>query len=316
MSLRTRRLLVLTGKGGVGRTTLSLALGIAAGRAGLRTCVLSLHGEPHLAHIAGLGSPSYSPRALTPQVDVRTLSPTDCLADFGQRKLRLPGLARWFFESRLMTGFIESVPGLADLVQLGKIEDMLNHPLQDETAYDLAILDGPATGHGLSLLAGARAMAEMTRVGPFFDLANIIATFLSDASATGFLVATLPEALPAQEATELCHALTTDHAPPAAVIVNQVLQPAMPDDISIHALRQLPFAAALAEVVATLAEDALRQSARQREALRVLRAGLADLPAAAVAPIFTAPRVATPPRGLVALEPLAEALAPLFEVHP
>lgn len=227
MHLLDHRLLVVTGKGGVGRTTTTAALGLAAARLGKRVAVVELAGQDSLANALGREQAAYTARTVAPGLDVVSLSPTDCLADFGQRKLRVRALSRWFFESRLMTGFVEAVPGLQDLVQLGKIENMLLEPLPGDPVYDLIILDGPATGHGLTLLAAARTMREMTGVGPFHDLARIIEDLLEDHERTGIVLVTLPEALPVNESLQLITSLVADHVPPSLVVVNQV-RPAWP----------------------------------------------------------------------------------------
>jgi anion-transporting ArsA/GET3 family ATPase len=221
-SLLDRELIVVTGKGGVGRTTVTAALGLAAARAGRRTCIVELSGQDQLARKVGFHDARYEPRRVAPDLDLRSLSLPDCLADFGGRKLKLPGVARRVVESRLMTGIVDAIPGLHDLVQLGKLENMLREPLPGEPVYDLAVLDAPATGHGLTLLAAARSMREMTGTGPFHELASIIERLLEDAEATGVALVTLPEALPVNESLDLVRALATEHAPPDAVLVNQV----------------------------------------------------------------------------------------------
>ncbi len=301
--LRARRLVVVHGKGGVGRTTVSAALTLALARAGRAAVGVEIGGEDGLAQAFGYDAPAYAPRTPAPSAAVRSLSVEDCLADFGARKLRMPALARWFFTSRLMTGFVEAVPGLTDVIQLGKIEDMLNHPLAGEPVWDVGVLDAPATGHGLTLVGAARSMAELTRVGPFFDLARIIERFLSDGGAVSHVVVTLPELLPVSESLQLVAALTADHAAPAAVILNQrgtgpARGPA--DDALAAALREAdePALAAL--------HDALRAAeAREAEAEAVLREGLKPLGV----PVVTLPRLGNGPVGPAALAPLTAALA-------
>jgi anion-transporting ArsA/GET3 family ATPase len=94
----------------------------------------------------------------------------------------------------------------------------------------VAILDAPATGHGLTLLSGAKSMATMTRVGPFHDLALTIAGFLADADRTALLLTTLPEALPVHECIEAMAALERDDAHLAGLVLNRVRQNTMPSE--------------------------------------------------------------------------------------
>ncbi|MCB9662635.1 MAG: hypothetical protein H6732_00830 [Alphaproteobacteria bacterium] len=298
-ALRDHELLVVTGKGGVGRTTTTAALGLAAAREGLRTCVVELGGQASLARTLGLPDAAYGPREVAPGLHLMSLSATACLGDFGQRKLHVGALARWFFESRVMAGFVEAVPGLTDVVQLGKVEDMLAAPQRDDPVFDLVVLDAPATGHGLTLLAAARAMAEMTAVGPFHDLAAIIEGLLGDPERTGVVLVTLPEALPVQESVELAHALATDGAPPVLTVVNQRLPP-WPDGLDEAAVTAALTAGAGPDepappLLADLARSELRRHRAQVEALAQLARRLPEVVGHPV-PLASLARLADPGR--------------------
>lgn len=306
MTLLDRKLLVVTGKGGVGRTTLTAALGLAAGRLGKRTTIVELHGEDALARRVGFDHAQYAPREIAPGVDVRSLSPLASVSDFGQRKLGLGGLASWFFESRLMSGFLEAVPGLHDLVQLGKIEDMLNHPIGDDPVYDLAVLDAPATGHGLTLMSAATTMRAMTSVGPFADLAAIIEAFLEDPSKTGFVLGTLPEQLPVLEGLDLARALTAEHTPPLAVLVNRT-RDEVPRGIDADAVAALVPDGDAGQAWAQATAATFARDARQRAAVDTLTATLPDAVGTAL-PVTCLPTLADDD-----LTPLVDALVAAME---
>ncbi len=275
MSRLHRKLLVVTGKGGVGRSTLCAALGLAAARAGKRAICVELSGQHAVAKTLGLPHATYEPQRVAPGLDHRTFTAADCLADFAQRKLHLPAVSNWLITSKPMATFLDAVPGLHDLLQLGKLENMIAEPLPGEPTWDLTILDAHATGHGLTLLAAARAMRETARVGPFYELAGIIERFLSDPEVTGFVVVTLPEALPVHEALELSNALAVDHAAPAAVLVNRCARE-WPDDAAADALRDALAARPepAAQALAALADEESTRSGHQRDAREVLRLGL------------------------------------------
>ncbi len=276
MSLFAHRLLVVTGKGGVGRTTTAAALGAAATAAGKRAIVVEMDGLRGLSVTMGMDDRSYAPRPTELGPSVMSLTPTDAIEDFGRRKLRLNALVGLVFRSRLMGTFIDAVPGLNDLVQLGKIEDMLNSPLPGETPWDLVILDAPATGHGLTLLAAARSMAEITRVGPFYELASIIERLLSDRTNTGIVITTLAEELPVAETLQLLDALEVDGSQVAAVVVNQVREPRLPDTPAWPAVRQRFHACPDDDVRvhAILADRAWGRQVGQADALEQLQRGL------------------------------------------
>ena len=279
MSLLDRKILVITGKGGVGRTTVAATLARAAAAEGKRVCVVELSGLDEVAGLFEVEPGTYAPQELDTDVFHRTLTPEDCVDDFGRRKLKVNALVRLVFRSRIMRSFLEAVPGLHDLVQLGKIENMINEPLPGEPHWDLVILDAPATGHGLTLLGSARSMREMTGVGPFAELARIIEVFLSDAAQTGIVLVTLPEELPVNETLDLLAALREDHPAEqdtvAMVVANQVRPPPLPSDLGSAWASARP---AVPSDVAHLVDQAIARDLRQREALARLRRGTGAVP--------------------------------------
>ncbi len=191
-------------------------------------CAVELSGESSLASAFGLAGRAYAPRAATDGVQVCSFTPLECLSDFGRRKLMLGALGSLVLENRLMGAFIDSLPGLHDMLQLGKLENQINEPLPGDPEWDLIVLDAPATGHGLSLLSNARAMREMTRVGPFFELARIIETLLVDPARCGVVVTTLAEELPVHETRELVEALRAEGLHLRGVVMNRVESVALP----------------------------------------------------------------------------------------
>jgi anion-transporting ArsA/GET3 family ATPase len=125
------------------------------------------------------------------------------------------------FGNKAIGAFVEAVPGFHDLLQLGKIEHMVVAPSEDER-YDLVVVDAPATGHGLTLLSTTSSMMDMTRVGPFYDLAAHIHTLLSDPLRTSLALVALPEELPVNESLELVAALGSERRQLRALVLNQV----------------------------------------------------------------------------------------------
>ena len=174
-----QRLVVVDGKGGVGRTTVAVALGRAWASRGRRVWVVSLHNDPGLARRCGV-APAYAPTPITPNLWVSTLATPAALRDFGTRKLPVGALGGAALGSRPMSALVDAVPGLADLVQLGKVEDRLRWPIGDEVPLDAIVLDAPATGHGHRLLDAPGVVAALARTGPFHGLAAKIAALIGD----------------------------------------------------------------------------------------------------------------------------------------
>ncbi|MEZ4236553.1 MAG: ArsA-related P-loop ATPase [Myxococcota bacterium] len=288
-ALIDHRLLVVVGKGGVGRTTVSAALAIAAARLGKRALVLELDQATGLPPKFDLApGASDAPRRGMPGVDVWSLTVPQCLEDFARRKLKLPGFARNLVRNRFVDTFVDAVPGLHDLMLLGKIENMIREPLPSDPHYDVVILDAPATGHGLTLLQAARTLSDITRAGPFHDLARIIDEFLSDRTLTATVLVTLPEELPVQEAVELAGALDAEGFRPAAVVANQVEGRSIPDppgaDEVLAALAGVEHGAALERLV----RGEVARGQRHEQALVDLQARLGPLGGAT---LLEAPRV-------------------------
>lgn len=320
MRLLDRRLLVVTGKGGVGRSAVSAALALAAARQGRRVCVVELSGTSALSPWFGVVGRSYAPRTVAPGVDLVSLTAFEALEDFGRRKLRLGSLVNVFLRNQVTRAFVDAVPGLHDLLQLGKIEDMVSEPLPGEPIYDLVVLDAPATGHGLTLLAAARSMRELARVGPFHDLAQIIERFLSDRDRAGLLLVTLPEPLPVTESVELVAALRDDRAELAAVVVNQVLPDPLPDATAWPAVRRALEARAASDperrdelrAVVALADRAADRVRAQQVVLEGLPAALAEAHGGPL-PVIRLPRVVPVPRPPALAATLADHVAPVLK---
>lgn len=221
------RLQFVIGKGGVGRSTVAAGLAVAAGATGRRALVVELNGMADIGRRHGLER-SYEPVMIAPGTDWRSLTPRDCVIDFGRRQLKLGAMSTRLLGSRRLQRFLDAIPGLPDLLQLGKIENLLNEPASGETVYDLVVVDCPATGHGLTLLDAPTTMTEVSRAGPFHDLAENIANALTDGTA-GIVVTTLPERLPFSETLELLQGIAERPVPLDEVVLNRVLPPPVPD---------------------------------------------------------------------------------------
>ena len=228
MSILDREVVVVMGKGGVGRTTAACVLALRAAAAGKRVCIAEMAGVARVPEIFGLPGRSYAPQPCAPGVDTMSLSAMDALHEFGMRRLRVKALVRMVFGNRVTHAFLDAVPGLPDMQQLGKIRHLLEEPDPGTTRYDLVIIDAPATGHGLTMLHAARSLGEMTRVGPFYEETQLIERLLGNPQRTALVLVTLGEPLPVNESLELAGSLGEDRNLLAHVIANQVRNPHFP----------------------------------------------------------------------------------------
>jgi anion-transporting ArsA/GET3 family ATPase len=187
--LTDSHVVVVAGKGGVGKTTVTAVLARAAADQGLRVLVVELDGKPALGRLVGDDIPCLS------------LTPAAALAEY----LETHGLGR--VAKRLATsGVIEVVataaPGIDDIVVLGKIKQ-----LEQSGNYDLVVVDGPAAGHAITFLMAPANLLKLVRGGPIRSQASDVAGMLTDPQRSQVVLVTLPETTPVNEAIETARAL-------------------------------------------------------------------------------------------------------------
>jgi arsenite-transporting ATPase len=187
-SLTASRVVVVAGKGGVGKTTVTAVLARAAADAGLHVLVVELDGKPALAD-------------LLPDLEVRYISAPESLDEY----LRDHGFAR--IAKRLAsTGVIDVIgtaaPGIDDIVVLGKIKH-----LERSGQWDLIVVDGPAAGHAITFLTSAAGLLDAARGGPVRSQASEVLELLTDPARCQVVLVTLPETTPVNEVIETAFAL-------------------------------------------------------------------------------------------------------------
>jgi anion-transporting ArsA/GET3 family ATPase len=256
-SLTAARVVVVAGKGGVGKTKVKAVIARAASDAGQRVLVVELDGKPTLAE-------------LVPDLDVLAISAPEALDEY----LRDHGFAR--IAKRLnRTGVIDVVgtaaPGIDDIVVLGKIKQ-----LERSDEYDLIVVDGPAAGHAITFLTAAAGLADAVSSGPVRAQADDVLELLHDAERCQVVLVTLPETTPVNEVVETAFALEDDVGVQLGpVVVNAVdVGDPLPDDDAVRAaVADLEPLAAQALIEAA----AFRRSRRTMEAAEIERLA-AELP--------------------------------------
>jgi anion-transporting ArsA/GET3 family ATPase len=224
--LLDKRLVLVTGKGGVGKTTVAAALGLKAARQGRRTIVCEVAEQERLPTLFDGPPLGHRERELAPNLYGISIEPERAKAEWVQYQLRSAALASLLGHSRIFQYLTAAAPGLTELVTIGKVWELAQ--LQRKTAkaspYDLVIVDSPATGHGLAMLRAPRTFSEVARVGPIHRQAGIIHRFLCDPAATGVLTVALPEEIPVSETLDLDRRLRGEMGMEIdRIVVNQVL---------------------------------------------------------------------------------------------
>ncbi|MGO9751635.1 MAG: ArsA family ATPase [Solirubrobacteraceae bacterium] len=219
-SLLQRRLVFVTGKGGVGKSTVATALGLLAARRGLRTIVAELGGNARAQRaFAQHGEISHEVE-LAPGLFAISIDPQHAMEEY--LRLRIGALGHVLSASRVFHAFAMATPGMRELLSMGKIWELaqLERRAHEGAPYDFVIVDAPATGHGVGFLQTPRTFAEIARVGPIAAQAGKISATIADRSFTGVIAVSTPEEMPVTETLALGQELARQQLAIDAVILN------------------------------------------------------------------------------------------------
>ena len=278
------RILLVTGKGGVGKTTVAATLAVQAAARGERTILVETSGARVVPQLFGRPSEGYAPVVMSPRLSAISVTPEAALEDYVVQQIKVRRLYKLVFENRIMGPFIEAVPGLHDALQLGKVMDLERETRRGTRVWDRIIVDAPATGHGLTMMGAARAMMDLTRAGPMFEGLRQVHDVLDDPTKTGLVLVALPEEMPVNETLDLWDRLGDGRRQVRMCVLNQVHRRLCTDRDWAAASPHLQALAspAVAEAM-DLVSATLSRSARQEDAHARLASGLpvpvVDLPA-------------------------------------
>jgi anion-transporting ArsA/GET3 family ATPase len=298
-----RRLCFVLGKGGVGKSTVAAAIGLATSRAGLRTLVIEVAGQEHMSGLFRTERIGHEePRRLGPGLSGISIDPERATEEYLAKQLRVRPLVEMLVRSRAFSHFTAAAPGLAELVTIGKIWSMATDLEAGRPVWDRLVVDLPATGHGLALLETAGNVRELAGGGPIRDQADSIQRVVEHPAATGIAVVARPDELAVTEALEALEGLRRRGLPVALAVLN-ALSPARFAGDEEPALRRA--AAEAPEPARAAAAAGLRHLERQRvedEHRRRMReeSGL---------PLLELPSVVRRRFDVAALETLAAAVA-------
>lgn len=303
--LLDRRLIFVTGKGGVGKTTVAAALAIAAHRAGRRTLVCEVADQERLAAAFGLPAAGFREVEVERGLNAFSVNPEDAIQEWLRYQLRSRTLAGLLGGSRVFQYLATAAPGLAEMVTIGKVWELaqLQRKTPGSAPYDLVIVDAPATGHGIALLGAPRTFGEIARVGPVHRQARIVDAFVRDPETTAVVAVALAEEMPVTETLELERRVATElDARLARVFANALL----PDRLSGSEAGALE--AALADGPSDGARAALTASLAAHQTARAQRSQLGRLKRGLDAPVTTLPHLLTHDVGRDGLDRLAAKL--------
>jgi anion-transporting ArsA/GET3 family ATPase len=282
-TLFEKRLLFVTGKGGVGKSTAAIALGLVAARQGLRTVVAELASQERAQRLFEHNGHGFRELQLAEDLYTISIDPQHAMEEYLQVKVGALGQA--LSSSRLFSAFAMATPGMRELLSIGKVWELAQFERRTKggTPYDLVIVDAPATGHGRALLRTPATFASIARVGPIAHQARTIADTIADGSVTGVVAVATAEEMPVNETIALSRALKDDGLALDLVIVNGLYPERFgPEDVeeltaALGRTRSPRSRSALRAALSEHARAAVQR--RQRERLAAELGGqLADLP--------------------------------------
>ena len=203
------RLVIVAGKGGVGKTTVSATLARAAALAGLSTLIVEVEGKSGLPAIFGQGELGYDEVVLAAgggpdgaaDVRARTLTADSALVEY-LRDHGLSRISRRLVSSGALDVVATAAPGIKDILLLGKVKQLVR-----EEVADLIVLDAPAAGHAITFLQSARSLIDTVNVGPINAQARDVLSLLEDHRQCQVVLVTIPEETPVNEAVETAFSL-------------------------------------------------------------------------------------------------------------
>jgi anion-transporting ArsA/GET3 family ATPase len=226
--LIAKRLLIVSGKGGVGKSTVAAALGMAAVRRGLRTVVVEIAGRRDVAGMLGRKAGERNGEAeVYPGMYHLTVDRRFALVEYLRDEVPGPLPATVLARSRTFRLFVDATPGMGDLLTIGKVWELTQRPRHRPGAleYDLVVLDGPASGQLVGMLAAPRTFSSIARVGPVARQAAAIDRTLSDHDSVSVVAVATPEQMAVSETLDLCTAMRREFGiEPGAVVVNQIFR--------------------------------------------------------------------------------------------
>lgn len=225
-TLADKRFVLITGKGGVGKTTVCAAEALALAAKGKRVLVAMCNAKERLSVM--LGVPPIGPMIahVAPNVWAVNMDPEKAVEEYGTLVLHSRALYKTLFDNRYVRTFLRAVPGMHEWAMLGKA--WWHTTERDEGGawkYDVVILDAPATGHGLDMLRVPKVILDVVPPGILRRDAERAWQLFQDGATSAIVLVTLPEEMPTTETIELARALREMGLPIGRVVVNGVLPP-------------------------------------------------------------------------------------------
>jgi anion-transporting ArsA/GET3 family ATPase len=219
VDLLERKLIFVTGKGGVGKTTIAAALAWLAAARGKRTLVCEIDAKGDLADVFETAPLRFDERKIAPRLSAMSMDTEASLKQYLALQLKLPLVARIGPLAKMFDFVASAAPGVKEIVTVGKLCWEVK-----ERHYDTIVVDAAASGHIVGQLAAPQAINQLVQVGPVRQQTGWMLDILEDPATTGLVVVATPAEMPVSETLELTSRLRSEtRVELAAVVVNRVL---------------------------------------------------------------------------------------------
>jgi anion-transporting ArsA/GET3 family ATPase len=262
--LLDRRLLFVTGKGGVGKTSVAAAIAHLAARSGRRTLVCEMDAKGALADAFDTMALDFEPRPVEQNLVAMAMNTEDALREYLRLFVRIPLLGRIGPLARTFDFVADAAPGVKEILGVGK----LCHEVREGT-YDLIVVDAEATGHIVAQLGAPKVISDLVQVGLVRDQTGWMLDILCDPAITGVVVVTTPEEMPVTETLDLVGRLERETGVAPSVIVANRVQHAVFDERQCDVFERLDMVENVGSVEPMLIEAAGRAVRTVMEAARI-----------------------------------------------
>lgn len=276
MDLSAHRFLFVTGKGGVGKTTTSVALAVELARAGRRAVLVGASSNRQLASLAGRDE-APEPIPLAPNLSLCLIDPNVAMREYVEHQLHSAALTRALFAKNVASGFLGGIPGLKQWALLGKAWYLsapdADGPKIPGAPFDVVIFDAPATGDSTDLLKLPSLISDIVPVGPLARDAGACSVLFRNPALFSTVLVTLPEELPVSETFELAETIGRDLGLPLGPLVVNRLRPPLFSETERRRLLEEPRREEVSDVdrLLSIGRARARTEARQLAALERLR---------------------------------------------
>ena len=231
------RLYFITGKGGVGKTTVTAALAVMLAKRNKRVLAIEIGQVSSLGKFFGIEKLEYAPMDVADGISCCRLTPEMCLREYGVMKLKIRRLFDMVFNNPFVKSLVNMLPGMEELLLIGKLGYVIRGMEEGRSRYpyDVVVVDAPPTGQGAGLFSLPATILAAVKAGPLAKEVSALRDMLSNEATTGLLIVTVPEELAVDEALELEKELVeTQQLPVVAQVVNKAVRnPAGRQDIEV-----------------------------------------------------------------------------------